>query len=322
MTKNIRQTFLGDIPLLSDNENDEKLSLDVKDFADMSMEAVYVIDFQKRGFHFVADHNLFLCGHCVEEVLLLGCNFFPRVIHIEDLPLLKTMYKALLQRLCDINAIHVINYFSFVVRIKNVSGYLMVFHKLKPVFVDGQIRFGICLLESSVLDTPGHLRANYYNGVDFDEYSLMDRKWRKKTEQTLTKREKSILMLIKQGKTYKEVAEKLCISRHTLRNEQASIYRKLNVKTMIQAVIYATNHHLIYGFDREKREEQQPKEKKQMIRRPMMPDMIPRIQESLNKGQSVNSIAQQENVSEFTIRYAIRVGKLLKIRDYKKYKNG
>ena len=77
------------------DSNIHPLSVRLKDFAAMSMEAVYVIDYLKNGFHFVADHELFLCGHNAKEVLGLGYDFYPKIIFSEDLPLFLGYYEEL-----------------------------------------------------------------------------------------------------------------------------------------------------------------------------------------------------------------------------------
>ena len=44
----------------------------------------------------------------------------------------------------------------------------------------------------------------------------------------------------------------------------------------------------------------------------LLPHVLKRIQAKLNKGQSVNSIAKQEGISEGSIRYGVKTGKLEK----------
>lgn len=301
--------FYLSVPFIDSNENNDLL-VGLEHFASMSLETVYMLDFLKKCFLFVSDRNTFLSDHSVEEVLSLGYDFFPKVIHIEDLPLLKDIHKVILQRLNGMNDLVNINYFSFDLRIKNESRYIMVHHKLKPVFVSGKVRFGIYLLISSVLKKSGHLRVHYNNGIDFDEYLFNSKKWRKGTGQILSIQEKNILKLAKQGRTNNEIAHELHLSSHTIRNIKTSIFQKLNVRSMIQAVIYAANRHLIFGFNNEQKPIKQLKTKKR--RRLMMPNMILRIQKKLNIGQSINSIAKQEKISEGSIRYAINHGKLKK----------
>ena len=311
MAKNASTTeFYKGVPLIEGDESHDLLLPIIGDIAGINMEFVYVLDFLKKCFRFVTDRNTFLCGYSVEEVLSLGYDFYPKVIHREDLLLFKNIHAAILRRLSEMNNSSDINYFSFALRIKNGSQFIMVNHKLKPVFIEGKIRFGICLLTSSTLKKAGQLCAHYNNGTDFDEYLFNVKKWRKGIEQTLTMREKNILKLAKQGKTFNEIADELCLSYNTIRNVKASIYKKLNVNNMIQAVTYASNYHLIYGCNNEQKSVKQLNVKR--IRRLMTSDKILRIQEKLNIGQSVNSIAKQEKISESAIRYAINRGKLIK----------
>ena len=44
----------------------------------------------------------------------------------------------------------------------------------------------------------------------------------------------------------------------------------------------------------------------------LLPDVVKRIQVKLNKGQSANSIAKEEGISEGSIRYGVKTGKLEK----------
>lgn len=44
----------------------------------------------------------------------------------------------------------------------------------------------------------------------------------------------------------------------------------------------------------------------------LLPDVLERIQQKLDKGQSVNSIAKEELISEGSIRYSIQQGRLKK----------
>ena len=314
MTKTIStiSQFHNDGPLIGENENNDLLPLKFEDFAAMSLETVYVLDFLKRGFRFVSDRNTFLDGHSVKDVLSFGYDFFQKVIHHDDLPLLKNMHMVMLQRLHDKNDLGNINYFSFVVRIKNESRYIMVHHKLKPVFVDGKIRYGIYFLTSSILKTSGHLCVHYNNSIDCDEYSFSSKRWGKGIIYFLSIREKNVLKLAKQGKTSNEIARELFLSPNTIRNVKTTIFQKLNVKNMIQAVTYAANQHLIYNYDSGQTPVEPLQDKR--TRHLITPDMILRIQERLNIGCSVNSIAKQENISESSIRYAINIGRLRRKR--------
>jgi len=305
--------FYKDVPYIAGNERIDQMPVVLQDFADMCVEAVYVLDFFKRGFHFVADRNFFLCGHSVNEAISMGYDFFSEVIYNKDLKLFENMHAAILNRLGGMDSPDEINYFSFSLRIRSEAGYQMVDHKLKPIFANGQIRFGLCLMASSVWKESGNLRTYYYKSLNFDEYSSKNGKWLRKKVKPLTSQEKKVLILAKQGEIGKRIADKICIEPQAVKNIKNTIYRKLHVNTIIQAINVATSNHLI--FQPTTLPTQQENAKVMSVskqRRPMTPEKRVLAQEKLNKGQSVNSIAKHVGVSECSIRYAIKTGKIIR----------
>ncbi len=65
-------------------------------------------------------------------------------------------------------------------------------------------------------------------------------------EQLLTKREKEILILIRQGFLSKEIAYKLNLSIYTVNNHRKNILAKLNVDNVIEAINRAESFGILY----------------------------------------------------------------------------
>ncbi|WP_026572605.1 response regulator [Bacillus sp. UNC438CL73TsuS30] len=61
----------------------------------------------------------------------------------------------------------------------------------------------------------------------------------------LTEREKDVLMCLVEGMNNKEIAQKLFISDKTVKIHVSNIFKKLNVKSRSQVVIYAVQNHLV-----------------------------------------------------------------------------
>ena len=61
----------------------------------------------------------------------------------------------------------------------------------------------------------------------------------------LTRREMQLLKLLARGYTYREVAEDLTVSSHTVNSHIKNLYRKLSVKTKNEAVFTATRQGII-----------------------------------------------------------------------------
>jgi DNA-binding NarL/FixJ family response regulator len=60
----------------------------------------------------------------------------------------------------------------------------------------------------------------------------------------LTERELQVLALVAEGKTNKEIAEKVFLSEKTVRNYVSSILDKLNLSTRAEAAAYAVKHNI------------------------------------------------------------------------------
>lgn len=67
----------------------------------------------------------------------------------------------------------------------------------------------------------------------------------KSTTTVLTDREMDVLELMARGHKNEDIAEKLVITTQTVKNHVRSIFRKLGVKTRVEAVLYAINNKLI-----------------------------------------------------------------------------
>jgi DNA-binding CsgD family transcriptional regulator len=316
--------FYGNIPEYNGTMDDMVFPFSLEHFADMSAEAVYVIDFQRRLFQYVSGHGLFLCGYSREEVMSLSYDFYNRIVHKNDLQLWEKMHNIILRRLYNpYFSTDKVNYFSCTFRIMNPlqtgnrSDFLMVYHKLKPVLLNGKVQFGICMLSGSVISNSGNLRMNYKDTFDYDEYDFNSEKWTRQKEQSLTVREKQLLMTAQQGKTRKEMAKAMCISIQLIDSIATSLFEKLGVKTMMQAVIFAINHRLVYDGNTVLRKDEireKTNHAKVEDRHELTSDILSHIQTGLKKGRSVNAMAKETGFTETALRNAIQRGKLKKIR--------
>jgi DNA-binding CsgD family transcriptional regulator len=58
----------------------------------------------------------------------------------------------------------------------------------------------------------------------------------------LTVREKEVLLAVAAGASNNDIAEKFYISTHTAKNHIYNIYRKIKVKTRLEAILWVTNY--------------------------------------------------------------------------------
>jgi DNA-binding NarL/FixJ family response regulator len=289
-----------------------------ENYFSVSTEAGYIIDFQRQCFSYIANHNLFLCGHSRDEAMEQAYDFYSQIVYEDDLALFPKIIDAILNSDCITERPEDIEYFSFTLRFKINSQYtekpyyLMVIHRLRPVFFDGKPALGICMMNISVMKTSGNLRV-YFKGdrYAFDKYSFVSRKWSKEQGEHLTEQEIKILRLFKEGIDNQTVADELQIKRKTLYCKHTSICKKLNVDTIEQAVVYVTNHLMLFDTNREAPVKNKSKTEDKKHYQKLTPEKMEHIQECLDNGQSVNSIAKKEEVSRGAIRNDIDSGKLV-----------
>jgi len=67
----------------------------------------------------------------------------------------------------------------------------------------------------------------------------------KEQQETLSKREKDIIACLAQGMSHKEIADKLCVSVHTVATHRRNLSNKLQIHSSAGLTIYAIVNRLI-----------------------------------------------------------------------------
>ena len=57
----------------------------IEAFSRLNNLSLYVIDYQKKGFEYVSENPLFLCGYSSEEVKQMGYEFYIKCVADDDL---------------------------------------------------------------------------------------------------------------------------------------------------------------------------------------------------------------------------------------------
>jgi DNA-binding NarL/FixJ family response regulator len=283
-------------------------------------ESFYILDIRKRQICYVSPYTQNLCGYPVKEILDAGFNFYSKVVHHTDQLLMKTIHKALL-RYCKRNGEQraEIDYFSCTFRLQwkydrhaqPIS--FVIYHRVKPVWdKDGELRYFLCSAGDTVLKE-GFLRLYYRNSMKYEAYNFTSGQWEQSEIKPLSDREKMILILARHGISRKEIAGLMCVGVKTLQNQMTTLFAKLGVKTILQAIVLVSNRRMLFGT-------------KPAIIKPLptagasprhprhvlTPDELQHIQQALDRGQSIRHVARQADVAESAIRYLIAHGKLHK----------
>ncbi|MEL6559514.1 MAG: helix-turn-helix transcriptional regulator, partial [Bacteroidota bacterium] len=146
----------------SDKEQTSSYLECIKAFAKLTYMSVYVIDYEKKGFEYVSDNPLFLCGHTAQEVQNFGYAFYFKYVTPEDLDLLLKINKAGFDFYEDIAIEKRKDYvISYDFHLKNNNGNVVLINqKLTPLFLnsEGKIWKALCIISLSNEQTSGNVK--------------------------------------------------------------------------------------------------------------------------------------------------------------------
>ncbi len=221
----------------------------VKALSRTTYNSIYVIDYEKKGFEYVSDNPLFLCGHTAEEVKDMGYEFYFKYVPEKDLELLlkiNTIGFDFYEKIpLEERKAHTISY-DFL--LKNTEGKsILINQRLTPIFLnnEGKIWKALCIVSLSNKPNSGNITI-YKNGSDkIFEYDLNGDYWKTQEKIKLSDREKEILHYSIRSYAIKDIAEKLFISPDTVKFHRKKLFEKLEVSNISEAITCATNNNLI-----------------------------------------------------------------------------
>jgi DNA-binding CsgD family transcriptional regulator len=223
-------------------------------FSSITTESVYVLDIPQNRFCYVKLDDFFLCGYPVKDALKEGVEFYSKIVYPEDLLLWKAMYKAVLQYLKkNKEKRDKIDCFSCTFRLQRKYSFIsrplpqMIYHRMNPLWENDELRYLICsTMGSSTIKEAGNLHMYHKDGLTYEEYNLITKRWKYRKKVLLTERERAILILAGQGKSPKEIANNLCKGHNTIRNQVKALFSKLGVHSIQEAIEFASCYRLIY----------------------------------------------------------------------------
>ena len=221
----------------------------VKAFARTTNKSIYVIDYQKKGFEYVSDNPLFLCGHSAEEVKEMGYSFYLKYVIEPDLNLLLKINEVGFSFYEKIPLKERKEYtISYDFHIKNQQGKtILINQKLTALFLSdsGKIWKAVCIVSLSAERSAGNVKIYRKGTNEIYTYDLEGDFWKVGEKIKLSGREKEILQLSTRGYTINEIAEVIFLSAETIKFHRRKLFDKLGVSNIAEAIGYATNNKLI-----------------------------------------------------------------------------
>lgn len=237
--------FFKPVPTLEGIEQEDYKKVDpyihfAKSISQITYQSIYLVDYYKKGFIYVSDNQIFLCGYTPEQVLRYGFVFYLKNVPEIDLEMLIKINKAGFDFFRELPHYDKLKYsisYDFHLKQKNGSS-MLVNHKLKPLVLDRHSNpwIALCLVSISSQTKAGNVRFKSNELKKIYELDLIKNEWIEVNTQKLNTREKEILAYSAQGLTMEQIALKLFLSVDTIKFHKKSIFSKLGVKSISEAI--------------------------------------------------------------------------------------
>lgn len=221
----------------------------IKAFARTTYKSIYIIDYQEKGFEYVSENPLFLCGHTAEEIKEMGYLFYFKYVIEKDQDLLLKINTVGFDFYENIpleqRKFHTISYDY---HLKNQEGKIFLINqKLTPLFLtdDGKIWKAICIISLSNEQDSGNIKIYKKGENKIFRYDLEGDFWKTEEKINLSDREKEVLRFSIRGFTINEIAENIFVSPDTVKFHRRKLFNKLEVANISEAIVFATNNKLI-----------------------------------------------------------------------------
>jgi DNA-binding CsgD family transcriptional regulator len=218
-------------------------------FARTTYKSLYVIDYEKKGFDYVSENPLFLCGNTADEVKEMGYEFYFKHVLESDIDLLlkindigfkyfETIPKEERKEYTIVYDFHLID---------ESGNTTLINHKITPLFMtsEGKMWKAIAIVSLSSAKKSGNVKVTNRKNNKVVTYNLKGEFWKETESIKLTDREKEIIKYSTRGLTMNEIAETIFVSHDTIKFHRKKLFEKLGVANISEAITYATNNKLI-----------------------------------------------------------------------------
>lgn len=222
----------------------------VEAFARGTYKSLYIIDYSRMNFLYVCDNPLFLCDESVEDVLEEGYNFYLKHVPEPDLLFLQQVNRAGFEFFRDIavqdRAKYSISY-NFHLYAKEPRESMLINHQITPLKLDarGNIWLALCFVSLAPSTEVGVAYISSCNPENRWIFKPQLGRWKQTEPIELSQNEKAVIRLSNQGLSVSEIAQQINRSEDSVKGYRKSLFAKLEVSNITEAISIATHRKLI-----------------------------------------------------------------------------
>ena len=253
---NIYEAYLNELKSSSEISKEEIKDI-LQQFSAMPNQGIssnmlfYILNLHTLKYEFVSPASASLTGHSPRDFYDKGTALLPELLHPSDFDQLATnLFPKMNQVVTDLagpdrgKAIFELHY-----RMRHINGKIINCVE-QSSYAKFDAHFSPLISSGIVMEVSAFTAYQGVRGLvrllkDNEQFTIFEQSHNYTNDYGLTKREKEIILLISQGKTSKEIAEKLFISDHTARQHRKNILKKLEVNSSGDLVRLAIENRII-----------------------------------------------------------------------------
>lgn len=219
-----------------------------KAMARTSSKAVMIIDYFKNDFLYISDNFAYWCAMTSDEIKKHGYKQYVSHVPEDEQQMLTELNAAGFKLFETFPVCERMNFtISYDFHFAKGRNKRLINHKLTPLALspDGRIWLALCTICMSARKHPGHIIVTQAGSNMRYEYSLEKHRWTKKADERLSDTERDILALSAQGYTMADIADRLCKSIDTIKGCKRTLFARLDVGNIAEALSHAMNYNLI-----------------------------------------------------------------------------
>lgn len=202
---------------------------------------VLLCSIRNQSVRYISENCINLFGHTAQKMQGMTLEEFVAAIHPDDHPLVSRCMQQVTQLIQEIPCQHYYQY-RFVINYRYRHTHGSYFHLYDEQLAlrnkEGQQLF-VNLYKNIAAEKPFSYVKLEVSKLEKVEYKIIEEYAPKLPLHTITRREREILQLIQHGQSNKEIADRLCISEHTVRNHRSNLFEKTKARNVIELLNYA-----------------------------------------------------------------------------------
>lgn len=220
----------------------------VKAFARTTYLGVHVNDYFRQNFMYFSDNMAWLCGESAGRIQREGFGFYMKHMSGSDRQMLLELNRIGWEFIDGVPVESRLDYtITYDLHIVNGRRRRLVHHRITPLALsdNGHVWLALGTISIAARSIPGDIRAKKHGSNTYYEYSIQSRRWVEKEERPLSETERDVLTLSAQGYTMSEIADMLCKSIDAIKSCKQSLFSRLNVRNISEAISLAVNYKLL-----------------------------------------------------------------------------